>query len=148
MSLLSISLAHHGVLEPRNTSVLHLNQRAWLESFPSFSAKIFATGILSNGVHLQLDAPPYHPKTDDIEFLYLLRQFSAVQSLYVRTSAACKENVALTLEDITREMVTEVLLSLNLIYLAGPVSILCLEVRRCPRALCSPCNRRRRTSGF
>ncbi|KAH9037543.1 hypothetical protein EDB84DRAFT_1560637 [Lactarius hengduanensis] len=54
--------------------------------------------------------------TDDVEWVHLLRQFSAVQTLHVSKGLA--GHVALALEDITRGVVDEVLPSLDLIYLA------------------------------
>ncbi|KAH9037531.1 hypothetical protein EDB84DRAFT_1675637 [Lactarius hengduanensis] len=52
---------------------------------------------------------------DDVAWVHLLRQFSAVQTLHVSQGFA--EHVALALEDIAGETVDEVLLSLDLIYL-------------------------------
>jgi hypothetical protein len=54
---------------------------------------------------------------DNVEWLPLLHQFPAVQTLHVYRKIA--EHVALALEDVTGELVAEVLPSLNLIYLEG-----------------------------
>ncbi|KAH8983314.1 hypothetical protein EDB86DRAFT_2833981 [Lactarius hatsudake] len=53
--------------------------------------------------------------TNDVEWVHLLRQFSAVQTPHVSQGLA--GHVALALEDITGGMVDEVLPSLDLIYL-------------------------------
>ena len=89
------------------------------QSFRQFSA------TLSNVVYLKLR----HKEdcqiegTDNIEWLLLLRQFSRVRSLYVSRDLA--RSIALLLEDINEEMVSEVLPYLDLIYLDGqPVSSL------------------------
>ncbi len=78
------------------------------------------SATLSNVVHLRLEANPDKGRqegTDDAEWLHLLHQFSTVQTLDVYGRLA--GHVALALEDITGEMVAEVLPSLNLICLAG-----------------------------
>ena len=75
---------------------------------------------LSNVVHLKLKAQSEGRQlegTGDVEWLHLLHQFSTVQTLHVSQELA--GHVALSLEDITGEMVAEVLPSLDLIYLAG-----------------------------
>ena len=80
---------------------------------------------LSNVVHLKLEAKPrgslnnFHQllveDMGDAEWLRLLHPFSSVQTLHVSQRLA--GYVALALEDIAEEMVTEVLPSLDLIYL-------------------------------
>jgi hypothetical protein len=54
--------------------------------------------------------------TDDVEWQHRLHHFSSVQTLHVDRKLAAQ--VALALEDITGQMVAEVLPSLDLIYLA------------------------------
>ena len=77
------------------------------------------SAVLSNVVHLDLktdaDEDPQLDGLDDID--WLLHQFSTVKTLYVIWELA--GYVARALEDITAEMVTEVLPSLDLICLAG-----------------------------
>jgi hypothetical protein len=76
------------------------------------------SAILPNVVHLRLEAEPYVLQlegTDDVDWQHLLRQFSTVQTLHVTRVLA--GHVALALEDITGEMVAEVLPSLDLISL-------------------------------
>jgi hypothetical protein len=80
------------------------------------------TEILSNVVHLKLEGRPRGVRSldaDGVEWLHILRQFSAVQTLHVSQKLA--GYVAVALEDITgnSETVTELLPSLNLIRLAG-----------------------------
>ncbi len=54
-------------------------------------------------------------------WLHLLRQFSSVQTLHIAHELA--GHIALALEDVTGEMVSEVLPALDLIFLVGqPVS--------------------------
>ncbi|KAH9171723.1 hypothetical protein EDB89DRAFT_2070494 [Lactarius sanguifluus] len=76
---------------------------------------------LSNVVHLKLAAQPNEGRrvehTDDVEWLNLLRQFSAVQMLHVSQElVGC---IALVLEDVAAGMVAEVLPSLDSIWLVG-----------------------------
>ncbi len=77
------------------------------------------SAILSNVVHLELKTKPEEDRqlegTDDVEWLHLFRQFSAVQTLYVSWKLA--GHVSLALEDITGGMVAEVLPSLDFIFL-------------------------------
>ncbi|KAH9163253.1 hypothetical protein EDB89DRAFT_575838 [Lactarius sanguifluus] len=54
---------------------------------------------------------------DDVEWLLLLRQFSSMQTLYVSPKLA--GHIALALEDIMAEMVTELMPSLDLICVEG-----------------------------
>ncbi|KAH8981525.1 hypothetical protein EDB92DRAFT_1952999 [Lactarius akahatsu] len=79
------------------------------------------SGTLSNVVHLKFAAVDTHPEqledTDDIEWPHLLRRFTSVKTLYVSQEIA--RHVALALEAITGETVTEVLPSLDLICLVG-----------------------------
>ncbi|KAH8982467.1 hypothetical protein EDB86DRAFT_2834355 [Lactarius hatsudake] len=79
--------------------------------------------MLSRVVHLKLSLYPANALEDrhDDEWLDLLRQFSAVRTLHV--SGEFAGLVALVLDDITGDMVAEVLPFLDLIYLDGqPVS--------------------------
>ncbi len=83
------------------------------------------SATLSTVVHLKLEVPLEVPlkegrqleSTDNAEWLHLLHQFSAVQTLHV--SQELVGHIALVLEDITGETITEVLPSLDLIYLSG-----------------------------
>ncbi len=75
------------------------------------------SATLPNAVHLELVAEPEEDRTDDGEWLHLLHQFSTMKTL--RVSRGVAGHVALALEDITGEMVAEVLPSLDLIYLPG-----------------------------
>ena len=74
---------------------------------------------LSNIIHLRLWFRELGEleRIDDTEWLNLLIRFSAVQTLQVDSKLAGQ--VALALEDIPEGMFTEVLPSLNLIYLEG-----------------------------
>ncbi|KAH9174789.1 hypothetical protein EDB89DRAFT_2241552 [Lactarius sanguifluus] len=74
---------------------------------------------LSNVVHLELAdfRPEALESTDDVEWRHLLHQFSTVQTLHVYPELA--GHVALALEEITGEMTTDVLQSLDLLYLVG-----------------------------
>ena len=80
--------------------------------------------ILSNVVHLELEVRLKSDRqlegTDDVEWLNLLRQFSAVQTLHVSQELA--GYIALALEDITGDMVAEVLPSLDLIRVVGQLA--------------------------
>jgi hypothetical protein len=89
-------------------------------------AQVFSkfSATLSNVVHLKLNSEDeeYPENADEaerleVEWLHLLHQFSTVRTLDVSQEFAV--DVAYDLEDITGEMVTEVLPSLDLIYLAG-----------------------------
>ena len=74
--------------------------------------------ILANIVLLQLKAEvEVDRETNDVEWLHLLHQFPTVQTL--RVSGELDGHVSLALEDITAEMVTEVLPFLDSICLAG-----------------------------
>ena len=78
-------------------------------------------------VHLEFDAElkkdGHSVYASDIKWLHLLRHFPVTQTLYVSPKLA--ESVSVALEDITTEMITEVLPSLGLICLEGePVSSL------------------------
>ncbi len=67
-------------------------------------------------VHLKLKAEPEGCRlegTDDVEWLHLLHQFSTVQTMHVSRELA--GYIALALEDITAEMVAEVLPFLDLV---------------------------------
>ena len=79
------------------------------------------SATLSTVVHLMLDVELRKGRqlkdTDDVEWLHLLRQFSAMQTLHLSQELA--GHVALALEDITGEMAAEMLPSLDLIFLAG-----------------------------
>jgi hypothetical protein len=115
---ISIAVYHHAdrsssVLHPARTMTFGRQGINMAEVFSQFSA------TLSNVVHLKLQADPEElpDERDDVEWFLLLRQFSTVQTLHVSREIA--EDVAHALEVITGEMVTEVLPSLDLIYLAG-----------------------------
>ena len=78
------------------------------------------SATLSNVVHLELKVDELEGDhelegMDDVEWLHLFHQFSAVQTLYVSWELA--GSVALALEDITGEMVAEVLPFLDYIFL-------------------------------
>ena len=73
---------------------------------------------LSNVVHLKLESPNHkYPQLERAEWLQLLGEFSAVQTLHASRKLA--SHVSLALEDITQETVAKVLPSLNLIDLQG-----------------------------
>ncbi|KAH8983334.1 hypothetical protein EDB86DRAFT_2967587 [Lactarius hatsudake] len=77
------------------------------------------SAIQINVVHLKftdLMGRLFEGTADDVAWVHLLCQFSAVQTLHVSQGFA--GHVALTLEDIAGETVDEVLPSLDLIYLA------------------------------
>jgi hypothetical protein len=79
---------------------------------------------LSDAVHLELEVRPEEVSqiegTTNAEWLHLLRQFPAAQTLHV--SLELTGYIALALEDVTEEMVTDVLPLLELICLeAQPV---------------------------
>jgi hypothetical protein len=76
------------------------------------------SATLSNVVRLKLESPNHkYPRLERAEWLLLLRQFSSMQTLHVSRKLA--EDVSQILEDITQEMVADVLPSLNLIDLQG-----------------------------
>lgn len=76
------------------------------------------SATLSVVVCLKLECPDHeYPQLERAEWLLLLHQFSAVQTLHV--SRRLTKHVYLALEDILQEMVAKVLLSLNLIDLQG-----------------------------
>ncbi len=79
------------------------------------------SATLPNVVHLKLEAHLREDHqlegTDDVEWLHLLLQFSTVQMLHVSWEIA--GHVALALNDIMGEMVTEELPFLDLICLMG-----------------------------
>ncbi len=83
------------------------------------------SATLSTVVHLKLEIPLEVPLkesrqlegTDDAEWPLLLHQFSSVQTLHV--SQDLVGHIALVLEDTPREMVAEMLPSLDLICLSG-----------------------------
>ena len=83
------------------------------------------SNTLSNIVHLRIwfEGIGELESIDDVEWLNLLLDFTAVQTLHVSRKVA--RHVALALEDIPGGMFTEVLPSLDLIYLEGqPISSL------------------------
>ncbi len=104
---------------PARTSIITC-RASWNFSHIAQVLSQFSTAF-SNVVHLKLNAQPNKDRqlegTDDIEWLHLLHQFSAMQTLHV--SQELVGHIALALEDITTEMVDGVLPSLDLIYLAG-----------------------------
>jgi len=77
------------------------------------------SATFSNVIHLELKVGPEEDHElegmDDVEWLHLFHQFSTVQTLYVSWDLA--GNVALALEDVTGEMVAEVFLFLDYIFL-------------------------------
>jgi len=79
------------------------------------------SAALSNVVHLklvaQLEGGRQLEGTDDVDWLHLLYQFPTVRTLHVSRELA--GHVALALEDITWDMVAEVLPSLDLIHVVG-----------------------------
>ena len=81
------------------------------------------SATLSDVVHLKLKVQLKEDRqledTDDVEWLHLLYQFSTVQMLYVSQQLAGLVQVTLSLEEITEDMVADVLPSLDLIYLEG-----------------------------
>ena len=80
--------------------------------------------LLSNVIHFVIHwtgPPDGWQGTDGVEWLKLLRPFTSVQTLFVSTEFA--EPVARALEDVTGEMITEVLPALDLLCLEDlPVS--------------------------
>ena len=79
------------------------------------------SATLSNVIYLDLSVDPHNLRlkgTDDVEWLHLLHQFPTVQTLRVHRRQLA-ERIALALEDITEEMVSGVLRSLDSISLAG-----------------------------
>jgi len=87
------------------------------QSFHQFSA------TLSHVVHLKLEVEPVgnlQIDSDGLDWLNFLRQFSAVQFLYVSQRLA--GHVALALEAVTVEMAAEVLPALDLICLESHVA--------------------------
>ena len=87
----------------------------------SHMARVFShfSTTLSNVVHLKLELKEDRKLegTDEVEWIHLLHQFPTVQTLNV--SHDLSGHVALALENIARGTVTEVLPSLDLVYLAG-----------------------------
>src|SRR6266702_5181803 len=95
----------------------------WIERQVSRIAQVFSqpSAMLSRVVHLKLSLYLANADRHDDEWLHLLRQFSAVRTLHVSGEDA--GHVALVLEDVTGEMVAEVLPVVDLICLDGqPVS--------------------------
>ena len=89
----------------------------------SCMAQVFSqhSAFLSRVAHLNLSQLEANEDRHDDEWLHLLRQFSAVRTLHVSLESAGA--AALALEEITGEMIAEVLPVLDLIYLDGqPVS--------------------------
>jgi hypothetical protein len=92
---------------------------SWLQ--PSDMARVLGqySAALCTVVHLEFDAElegSYY-SAYDVEWLHLLRYFPVMQTLHVSLELAAP--VSLALEDITAEMITEVLPSLGLICLEG-----------------------------
>ncbi|KAF8267680.1 hypothetical protein EI94DRAFT_1801393 [Lactarius quietus] len=80
------------------------------------------SAILSHVVHLDLvelgaDEDPQLESMDKCEWLHLLRPFFAVETLHITPKLA--SHVALAMEDVTEEMVPNVLPALNSIRLLG-----------------------------
>ena len=113
-----------GILGPARTFI-NCNEIDWQVSHMAQVLSHLSV-TLSSVVHLNLKVEPKGRQLmgmDDVEWQPLLRQFSTVKTLHVSQELA--EHVALALEDITEEMVAEVLPSLNLICLEGlPVSFI------------------------
>jgi len=89
----------------------------------SHIAQVFcqSSALLSRVVHLKLSRYRADEERHDNEWLHLLRRFSAVRTLHVSRVFAWR--MALALENVTGEMVAEVLPVLDLIYLdSQPVS--------------------------
>ena len=78
---------------------------------------LFSTTLVHLNLYAKHDEDFEFENMDIDEWVHLLHQFSAVQTL--RVSQGLAGHVALALEDITGEMVTEVLQCLDLIYLVG-----------------------------
>ena len=72
---------------------------------------------LDNVVHLELKGDYEEYQGPELEWTSLLYQFSTVKTLFVHRELA--KHVALALDDITDEMATEVLPSLELVCLEG-----------------------------
>ena len=91
------------------------------EAFYAAQALSQFSATFSTLVHLELvvqfEAGYELEGTDDVVWLHLLHQFPTVQTLHVSSELA--ELIALALEGITGDMVTEVLPSLDLICLDG-----------------------------
>jgi hypothetical protein len=120
--------SYHVTFKMYDPSSLSRISCEWIDLQVSNLAQSFChlSTTISNVVHLKLEVmPEVSPLeelvegADDIEWLRLLRQFSAIQSLYVSLDFA--ELIALALEDINTEMVLP-FLNLNL---RGPTSIIC-----------------------
>ena len=71
--------------------------------------------MLSRVVHLKLSGYVSDAHRHDVQWLHLLRRFSTVRTLHV--SRDFSQHIALVLEDVTGEMVADVLPVLELIYL-------------------------------
>ena len=97
------------------TTIISCNETDWQVSHIT-QVLSHVSAKLSNVVHLKLKVEPYTGRlkgTEDVEWLHLLQQFSALQTLHVSPELA--GHVALALEGIEGETVDDVLLSLNLI---------------------------------
>ena len=103
--------------EPAVTRVLCQGIDWQVSHMAQVISHFFAT--LSNVVHLCIwfDGEGELESMEDVEWLHLLRHFSTVQTLYVSVQLA--GHVALAMEDITADMVAEVLPSLALVRLEG-----------------------------
>ncbi|KAI9437227.1 hypothetical protein H4582DRAFT_2153394, partial [Lactarius indigo] len=88
-----------------------------IEGQVSRIAQVFSqpSAMLSRVVHLKLSQNWDNGSREGGEWLFLLRQFSAIRTLHVSRGFA--KHVALALEVLTGEMVSEVLPVLDLIYL-------------------------------
>lgn len=105
---------------PASTSV-YCNDIDWQVSHMAQVLSYFHV-TLSAVIHLNLEDESEDLRfrgssIDQVEWQHLLRQFSAVKTLHVSQKLA--QHVALALEDVTEEIVTEVLPSLDLIRVAG-----------------------------
>ncbi|KAH9170271.1 hypothetical protein EDB89DRAFT_1323589 [Lactarius sanguifluus] len=109
----------------RNRRLTWITSCKWIDWQVSHIAPVLSqfSTLLSNAGHLKLISGLEDEEdcqlegADDIEWLHLFHQFSTVQSLHVSPMLAM--HIALALEDIPTEMVTEVLPSLDLICIEG-----------------------------
>jgi len=116
--------------DPRPGIIISCGASDWrvshmVQVLRQFSTTLSTVIHLELGVHYELAAQLEEDRqlddTNDFEWLHLLHPFSTVQTLRVDPGIA--EHVALALEDIPREMVAEVLPSLD---------FLCLEDQPAP----------------
>ncbi|KAI9429269.1 hypothetical protein H4582DRAFT_2031305 [Lactarius indigo] len=112
--------AEHPFSDRPLTSVISCEGIDWQASHV---AQMFSelSATLSNMAHLELKVQLKGGRrlegTEDVEWPHLLHQFSTVQTL--RVSRELAGHAALALDDIAEEMATELLPSLDLIFLEG-----------------------------